>query len=43
MTRYAITTQAKVPKDLESFDLEGYAFAAGASEPDRKVFRRKLV
>jgi len=41
MARYAITTQAKTPKDLEGFDLEGYAFDAAASEPDRKVFRRK--
>ena len=42
MARYAITTQAKTPKDLEGFDLEGYAFDASVSEPDRKVFRRKL-
>jgi cytoplasmic iron level regulating protein YaaA (DUF328/UPF0246 family) len=42
MARYAITTQAKTPIDLEGFDLEGYAFDAAASEPDRKVFRRKL-
>ena len=43
MMRYAITTQAKTPQDLEGFDLEGYAFDAGVSEPDRKVFRRKLI
>jgi len=41
MTRYAITTRAKTPKDLQGFDLEGYAFDAAASEPDRQVFRRK--
>ena len=41
MARYAITTQAKTPKDLEGFSLEGYAFDAAASEPDRQVFRRK--
>ena len=41
MTRYAITTQAKTPKALEGFNLEGYAFDAAVSEPDRKVFRRK--
>ena len=29
------------PKKLEGFDLEGYAFAPAASEPDRLVFRRK--
>ncbi len=43
MARYAITTQAKSPKDLEGFDLEGYAFDAAVSEPDRKVFRRQLA
>lgn len=41
MTRYAITIRAKTPKDLQGFDLEGYAFDAAASEPDRQVFRRK--
>jgi cytoplasmic iron level regulating protein YaaA (DUF328/UPF0246 family) len=42
MTRYAITHQVKTPKGLEGFNLEGYAFDAAVSEPDRKVFRRKL-
>ena len=42
MTRYAVTHQIKTPKGLEGFNLEGYAFDAAASEPDRKVFRRKL-
>jgi cytoplasmic iron level regulating protein YaaA (DUF328/UPF0246 family) len=42
MTRYAVTHQVKTPKGLEGFNLEGYAFDAAASEPDRKVFRRKL-
>jgi cytoplasmic iron level regulating protein YaaA (DUF328/UPF0246 family) len=42
MTRYAVTHQVKTPKGLESFNLEGYAFAPAVSEPDRKVFRRKL-
>lgn len=43
MARYAITHQIKTPKGLEGFNLEGYAFVAAASEPDRLVFRRKLV
>ena len=42
MTRFAVTHQVKTPKALEGFNLEGYAFDAAVSEPDRKVFRRKL-
>ena len=42
MTRYAVSHQVKTPKGLEGFNLEGYAFDAAVSEPDRKVFRRKL-
>lgn len=42
MTRFAVTHQIKTPKGLEGFNLEGYQFDAAASEPDRKVFRRKL-
>ena len=42
MARYAITHEVKTPKGLEGFNLEGYAFDAAVSEPDRKVFRRKL-
>lgn len=42
MTRYAVTHQVKTPKGLDGFNLEGYAFDAKASEPNRKVFRRKL-
>ena len=42
MARYAVTHQVKTPKGLEGFNLEGYAFDAAVSEPDRKVFRRKL-
>ena len=40
MARYAITHRLKSPKELEGFDLEGYAFVPAASEPDRLVFRR---
>ena len=41
MARYAVTHQISTPKKLEGFDLDGYAFDAGASQPDRLVFRRK--
>lgn len=42
MARYAATKQITTPKQLEKFNLEGYAFDAAASEPDRLVFRRKI-
>jgi cytoplasmic iron level regulating protein YaaA (DUF328/UPF0246 family) len=42
MARYAATKRVTTPKQLEKFNLEGYAFDAAASEPDRLVFRRKL-
>lgn len=41
MARWAVLHQAATPKALERFDLEGYAFDAAASQPDRMVFRRK--
>jgi len=41
MARYAATKHLSTPKQLEKFNLEGYAFDAAASEPDRLVFRRK--
>lgn len=40
MARYAVQHRVARPADLEGFDLEGYAFAAAASTPDRLVFRR---
>ncbi|MFZ4288543.1 peroxide stress protein YaaA [Variovorax sp. HJSM1_2] len=43
MARYAITHRLTLPKQLEAFDLEGYAFAADVSQPDRLVFRRKAA
>jgi cytoplasmic iron level regulating protein YaaA (DUF328/UPF0246 family) len=43
MARYAITHRVATPKKLEGFNLEGYALDAGASEPDRLVFRRKMT
>jgi cytoplasmic iron level regulating protein YaaA (DUF328/UPF0246 family) len=42
MARYAATQRVNTPKQLEKFNLEGYAFDAAASEPDRLVFRRKV-
>jgi len=42
MARYAITKHLSSPKQLEKFNLEGYAFDANASEPERLVFRRKV-
>jgi cytoplasmic iron level regulating protein YaaA (DUF328/UPF0246 family) len=41
MTRYAAERRAAGPEALQGFDLEGYAFAPEASEPDRMVFRRR--
>lgn len=41
MARYAITHKVATPRKLEGFNLEGYAFDAQASQPDRYVFRRR--
>ena len=41
MARYAAQHRIDTPQRLQGFDLEGYAFAPAASEPDRLVFRRK--
>lgn len=41
MARYAVTHRIETPRRLEGFNLEGYAFDAAASEPDRLVFRRR--
>lgn len=41
MARYAIRQRITTPEKLEGFDLEGYAFEAAASDPDRLVFRRR--
>ena len=43
MARWAAQHRAATPKALQSFDLEGYAFAAAASDVDRLVFRRRQV
>jgi len=42
MARFAATQRVVLPEQLKAFGLEGHAFDAGASEPDRLVFRRKL-
>lgn len=42
MARYAATKRVATPRQLEKFNLEGYAFDAAASEADRLVFRRKV-
>jgi cytoplasmic iron level regulating protein YaaA (DUF328/UPF0246 family) len=43
MTRYAALHRIDQPEGLKGFDLEGYAYAAGASSTDRLVFRRKTA
>jgi uncharacterized protein len=43
MLRHAITQRLEAPDGLEKFDAEGYRFASSVSEPDRLVFRRRLV
>ena len=41
MARYAITQRLEQVEQLKDFDLDGYAFAAEASDTDRWVFRRR--
>jgi len=43
MARYAIQQRVTTPHQLEGFDLEGYAWAPGASTPERLVFRRQAT
>jgi uncharacterized protein len=42
MARHAITHRLATPRQLEGFDLDGYAFDPAASEVDKLVFRRKM-
>jgi cytoplasmic iron level regulating protein YaaA (DUF328/UPF0246 family) len=42
MARYAVLQRVTQVEQLKKFNLEGYAFEASASEPDRLVFRRKV-
>ena len=43
MARYAVQKKISQPAGLLKFNLEGYAYDAAVSEPDRLVFRRKLA
>ena len=43
MARYCIDQRAAAPEQLHDFNAAGYAFDAGASTPERLVFRRRLV
>jgi hypothetical protein len=43
MARWAVLHKAATPRALEKFGLEGYAFEASVSRPDRLVFRRKAA
>ena len=40
MARYAVTHQLVKPEQLRAFDVDGYAWSAGQSTPERMVFRR---
>jgi uncharacterized protein len=43
MARYAIQRRAATPQALQAFDLEGYAYAAAESAPQRLVFQRRVA
>jgi uncharacterized protein len=43
MARHAIMKRVETPRKLENFNLEGYAFDAAASQPERLVFRRRTA
>jgi hypothetical protein len=43
MARYATTHQLVQPEQLRAFDLDGYAWAAAESSPERLVFRRRAA
>ena len=43
MARYAIMKRVETPRKLENFNLDGYAFDAAASQPERLVFRRRTA
>ena len=40
MARWAIERRVAIPRTLEGFDLDGYAFDHAVSRPERLVFRR---
>ena len=41
MARFAVTHQLVQPEQLRAFDVDGYAWSAAHSTPERMVFRRK--
>ncbi|MBK9441743.1 MAG: peroxide stress protein YaaA [Comamonadaceae bacterium] len=41
MARFAAVQRVVLPEQLKAFDTEGYGFDAGASGPERLVFRRR--
>ncbi|MDR2336090.1 MAG: peroxide stress protein YaaA [Burkholderiaceae bacterium] len=43
MARYAIEHRLSTPHQLEGFNLDGYAWHAGSSTPERLVFRRRTA
>ena len=43
MARYVIERRVTTPRQLEGFDLEGYALHPAGSTPERLVFRRKTA
>ena len=43
MARYCIELRVDRPEGLRDFRLEGYAFEAGLSTPERLLFRRRLA
>ena len=43
MARYAIENRLTTPHQLEGFNVEGYAWHAASSSPERLVFRRKVA
>ncbi len=43
MARFAALHRLSLPRQLEAFDLDGYAFAARVSAPERLVFRRRVA
>ena len=43
MARYAIENRLTTPHQLEGFNVEGYAWHAASSSPERLVFRRKIA
>lgn len=42
MARYAVTHQLVKPEQLRAFDVDGYAWSAAQSTPERMVFQRKV-